>query len=311
MSFSKKIISFTTLLILPLFSVLIYSSNISPKVYAANGTATITNNAITSMTVGVTNTSGEIENRVSPVATLYVCVNNESLGVLAEGASVDFSGAAGTYDLRVYDVQFVDIATIDCTTLQDVIYPVLVTSTEFSLLDDCLTEIEVSGQVSNNGTFSLYSDLNLISVSNSPEVQTRTRIRVTDTANNEPLDVICINGNPYLSNEDGYVNIDPTLVAGTVIISPANIPAFNCVGANLNPGISIDLTAGTTTEFETFLQTEMAFATPYATTGITTTENPSRSCTLSSSSSMSVSSMSMSRPSAPRISLIRTGGSDK
>jgi hypothetical protein len=313
---TKKVLSLLTLLTLSLFSFGLYFSISSPKVYAANGTARITNNATLTTSTQVRDVSesapGTPITENFPIARVFACVNNQALGVINSGSSVDFSGASGTYNLTLIDITFEDIGAVElqCATLNTnpITHPII-SRTQFTLSDDCTTNVQINGQAQNNGTFPAFSAPQIISSTPTPNI---ARLRVLNPAEgNTPYRFLCVDGMPYFGDIDGNFNFPNPTTQLAIEVSAVNLPSFNCTGQNINPTTLINLLPNTTITLGTVLLTELS--PNYSLTGISTAAANPTSCPVSSSSMTSTSSMMSSSSiskTTPKKVLVRTGGSD-
>jgi hypothetical protein len=308
MSFSKKLFSTLSVLVLLFSFFYLVSKNSTPNVYAANGTATITNNSVITNKVNLIDLTFPLSPISSTfdtdVVSTFVCIGSQPMGVVNPGQSINFSGAAGTYPIIVVDAFWLDSVNIDCAAINadpSITYPVL-SRGSFVLADDCSTAVEIKGNALPNGTF--INDLPPTVVSNLPSTEapgvTGISVNELDGAETQPTLFMCINGQVYFE-ESGFF----PLPAGTYNIARTNIPASNCGD---NPTTQVILPAGNIAEVTVSLDFGNIVNEQYEVSGINTeTAQPTNCPVKISSNSSSSSSMQSTSSSSNKMKLVRTG----
>jgi hypothetical protein len=310
MSFSKKIISALSILVLTFSFIYLTSKSSTTNVYAANGSATITNNSVITNKVNLI----DLTFPLSPISatfdtdvvSTFVCIGSQPMGVVNPGQSISFSGAAGTYPIIVVDAFWLEAANLDCAAINadlNIGYPVLSRGT-FVLADDCSTAVQIKGNALPNGTF--INDLPPTIVSNLPSIETPglTGISVTEldtVGQTQPTLFMCINGQVYFEESGNYY-----LPAGTYNIARTDIPASNCGD---NPTTQIVLPAGNIATVNVSLDLLNVVNEQYGVSGISTETAQPANCPvkISSSSSSSSSTQNKSNSSNNKMKLVRTG----
>jgi len=215
-------------------------------------------------------------------ADTFVCINDQPFGTLQPGQSVNYSGAAGTYTVTLVDTFW---GAADCAAVfanPTLTYPVLSIGT-FELIDDCTTDVQITGQAATNGTFIFYTAPAIIANNATPGV---TGINALDPDPTSPTGLrenLCIDGNTF-SSFNGFYPLAP----GTYNVSFVNAPTFTCNGTT-SPSTAVTVTTDTTTDIEISFDT---INPNYAVTGVNVAPSTSASCPVSSSSSSSISSSS-------------------
>lgn len=216
--FKKTFSILSTIALLSGFLIL-SNSNFSPKVEAANGKATFTNNLPQKFGSG-------------PLANLFVCINNKMLAgtSLTESASADFSGAAGNYSFTVLDagITFSENALdlgftgsnfdVFCQDLSIYDQNQIVGTGDFTLLNDQTTTIAL-----NPNDFDLKISPYLTNFTTQPATATvgTTKITIPDLGSFSFAN-LCIDG--VLTPADNVAGGWPLLPGNYQISSPITNP---------------------------------------------------------------------------------------